>query len=487
MRKFLRIACAAAALAVGLCTAAEAACTISPAPPYTPTTPCTWRSQQLLNAIGVNVHSTFNGTSYQGNTSNLISSYQYLGIGGGVRDNMPQYSPALSPTQFANPMAILAAGIPILELVPPSVAIPTGTPYADDMDFVRSVMEYFYAAYPSLIIGVEGQNEPNPTASSPYAMLFHGAAGAQAIAMYQAELYNAIKTDPLLTGLPVWRFSIHAPPYNATADEQVYSINASITKAFDVAVEHDYASYVQPEVSMRAEIYSALDNGYSGGAFSAGPYAGILQSKPFAITETGQTAAPTPGNQSLQIVDYAAQTPLVLSTLLDTLYHGSSRTFLYELADDSADAGVTNGQKHFGLFDSTWTAKPLAVALHNLTGVLADAGGTALTFTPGTATFSVAQFPIAGTGGAAASGWVLPTQSSNGTYKVLVWYEPMILNTTTWVDNTIAPVSVTFNVSGHSCASATMFDPVANTTTSLGSGTSLSLSLPENPVVVSCP
>jgi hypothetical protein len=483
MLAIFRSACAALAFVAGLSCTAEAACTITPTPVYVPLTPCTWRSQDLLNAIGVNTHLPFNGTTYQGNISPVISSYRYLGIGGGFRDNMPQSSPTKNPSAFANPMAALNAGIPILELVPPDVTIPAG-PYADEMDFIRAAMEYFYRAYPSLIIGVEGQNEPNLTPGSGYAMVYKGAEGAQAVALYQLELYKAVKTDPLLKGLKVFRYSLHSPPYNNMADNQVNQINPAVINSYDVAVEHVYPSHVSPELSMRAEMYSALDNGYSGGTFTPGPYSSLLKGKPFAITETGQTAAPTPGNKSLQIVGYAAQTQVVLSSLLDTLYHGSSHTFVYELVDSHVDLGVKNGQAHFGFFDSNWKAKPLAVAMHNLTGVLADTGAKALTFTPGRATFSVPQFPVVS---ASDSGWVLPTQSSNGTYKVLVWYEPAFLNITTWVDNAIAPISVTLNVSGHSCTSATMFDPVADTTISLGNGTSLALALPPNPVVVICP
>ena len=95
-------------------------------------------------------------------------------------------------------------------------------------------------------------------------------------------------------------------------------------------------------------------------------------------------------------------------------------TFAYELYEQGDG---------YGLFSTTGTPNTAATYLHNLITILADAGGTAATFTPGSINFTLSNMP---TGALYAI-----TQKSNGHFCIIVWN-----NTTNYNLGTSTPITI---------------------------------------------
>ena len=71
-----------------------------------------------------------------------------------------------------------------------------------------------------------------------------------------------------------------------------------------------------------------------------------------------------------------------------------------------------------GLFEYGYEPKPSAIALHNLTAILADHGANADTFTPHDLACSVSNLPEGGS--------QLTMEKSSGAYDIVLWAEPDI-------------------------------------------------------------
>ena len=89
------------------------------------------------------------------------------------------------------------------------------------------------------------------------------------------------------------------------------------------------------------------------------------------ITETDATSAPA-GRQRRRR-DRPGQA--VSHGLLDSALHGNAATYLYELVDSHPDTTNASPEAHYGLFRQDWSAKPAAVAIHNLTTILTTGPG----------------------------------------------------------------------------------------------------------------
>jgi hypothetical protein len=168
----------------------------------------------------------------------------------------------------------------------------------------------------------------------------------------------------------------------------------------------------------------------------------------------------------------------MLDGLLDAYQAGASATYLYELLDDRADPGMTDGENHFGLFNADGTPKPAAIAVHNLTSLLADAGATAGSFTPGTLGYVVA--------GLLETGSSLLLAKSDGSFDLAVWAEPQIRASSTSpaeVAAPLVPVTVTFD---HNEASVVVYDPLLGTApiASYSNVRSIALGITDHPLIV---
>jgi len=117
-------------------------------------------------------------------------------------------------------------------------------------------------------------------------------------------------------------------------------------------------------------------------------------------------------------------------------------------------------QGYWGLFHTDYTAKLSANYLHNLTTILADT----VSFTPSSLNYSIPSEP--------STVHDLLIQKSNGTFELVVWSE---------LASGTNPVTV--NLGG--THTVNQYDPTVGTTpTSLGSVSSVSLTLSDHPVIL---
>src|SRR4051794_6222789 len=107
-----------------------------------------------------------------------------------------------------------------------------------------------------------------------------------------------------------------------------------------------------------------------------------------------------------------------LDFVLDAYILGVKTAYLYELVDRVSDPGNTLMDDHFGLFNNDGSPKPAATALHNLTSILADPGGSARSGNG--AAYTIPDLP--------SNGHSLELAKANGVSDIVVWAEPIIWN-----------------------------------------------------------
>jgi hypothetical protein len=186
-------------------------------------------------------------------------------------------------------------------------------------------------------------------------------------------------------------------------------------------------------------------------------------------TETGYSTDKV--NQDVQAV-------YELDLLMDTARDGISKTYLYDLLDAYAP-GSPQGDDGFGLFDDTKAPKEVAVDLHNLTGILREAGtGTAISQT-GSISFAISGLP--------STGNALVLNEPNGNVLLAVWAEPKIWDNASGSELAAPAETVTITPDG-AYSAALVFDPTAGTAAiaTLTSGKELTISITDHPVLVDC-
>ena len=277
----------------------------------------------------------------------------------------------------------------------------------------NSVMQLagFAVAHPGAITAIEGPNEVNNFAAS-----YHGLSGAPAAVAFQNALYADVAANAVLNGSTVYSYTMNA--------------GATSTTGYDYAAIHPYANNANaPLAYLKANI------------------AAVPAGKSFVVTETGYSTLSTASGG----VDAHVQAIYNLDMIFDAKSAGAATVFLYELLDAYPDATGTSAGNHFGLFDNGNTAKPAAIALHDLTSIL---GGGATTYTPGTVSYAIK--------GADKTTNSMVLQKATGTFDILIWDEQKIWNNTTHAE--IAPVSHTDTIHfANVQATIDVYDPVLGT------------------------
>ena len=298
------------------------------------------------------------------------------------------------------------------------------------------------AANPGGITSIEGINEA--TASFHYA----GLTGQAAALKFQQDLYAAVKAEPTLAGIPVINYTL------LSQDPADYTRYGDVSATADLGNIHLY-----PYGGLQTLETTLLPRELSGTPHSAG----------YVVTELGyDTKSNAPDIQAKYMLD----------GLLDAYLAGASATYLYELLDDRADPGLTDVEDHFGIFNADGTPKPAATAIHNLTSLLADAGATAGSFTPGALGYMVTGLP--------ATGSSLMLAKSDGSFDLAVWAEPQIRASSTSAAEVAAPlipVAVTFD---RTEASVLVYDPLLGIApiASYGNVRSVLLGITDHPLIV---
>jgi hypothetical protein len=378
------------------------------------------RAADFIGDLGVNV--TVEGPK---TASTIVQDMAYLGLS---RVRSAAVNPADPSSQVAAYGTLAAAGL--------KFDFFTRLPVAGVLGSINALV----SAHAGSVTAIEGPNEVNV-----FPMTYGGLTGNAAALAYQAALYKGVKSDPLLASTPVINFC--SDPYASGPSD---ASNAQ--------------PYPQDGKQPSAQLTYAYDK-----RLAQAP------GKPVYFTEAGYATLTQPGQA--EGVDEATQAKLDLNLVMDAAELGVASTYLYDLIDNAADPAGTHPVDHFGLFTTTGAAKPSAVAIHNLTTILADTGASATSFTPTPLHDIINGLPTDGSS--------LVIEKSSGVYDIVVWAEPQIWNAATATEIAAAPTAVTINL-GAQFKQVQVFDPLLSTApVSVASNTStVTISVVDHPLIV---
>lgn len=324
------------------------------------------------------------------------------------------------------------------------------------------------------LLSFEGNNEPNN-----WGVTYQGEQGGGrapswvAVAKLQRDLYNAVKSDPLLQKYPVWSVS----EGGAEADNvglQFLTIPGDAgtllpggTRYADRANVHNYIYHPNSPGPGDNKTWNAADptsackvDGLYGnyGVTWRKRFRGYpeteLRALPRVTTETGCVIG-GPVTEDIQALN-------LLSMYLDQFKRGWSHTAVY-LLRDRTDEG---GNQSYGFYKSDYTPRKAALYLHNLTAILSDNGANR---EPDHLDYSIPEEP--------ATTHDMLLQKSHGTFELVVWGERVK-----------GADRVTVNL-GRTYASVRVFDPTIGTSPVqfLAHVRSIPLTVDNHPFVIEIP
>ena len=371
---------------------------------------------QFIHSIGVDTHLSYTDGGYA-NVSNVIADLKYLGINN-VRDSL------VNPSHLATYEQVAAQGFKFTLTVAGQTQ--TSATLASDLGLAQALMK----ATPGSVQAIEGANEINN-----WPITFNGVGGISGALALQSALYTAVHGTPAFNGVAVDYFTGYG------AGGVPLGPNPATTAGLaDYDTQHPYPTQGRAP-GAQIDTASALNN--EPGAHG-----------PAVYTETGYSS-----NGGLSgAVNSDVQAKYDLDLLFDAFKDGVTQTYLYDLLDAYAP-GSKQGDDGYGLFNPNNSAKPVAVALHDLTSILSgNASNANLTTGSLDPTFS----------GLPSTGADLILQKSNGAYDIVVWAEPQIWNAAKGVEVGAPTETVTVNL-GHLFQNVSIFDPMvsASPTTTL--------------------
>jgi hypothetical protein len=378
------------------------------------------RAADFTSSIGVNIHPIEPGYD----SAAVIQDAAYLGVSN-LRTQA--IGPDTLPGVVAAYEAMASAGLRF-------DFITGGPPDQTVLDLAA-----FEATYPGAVAAIEGPNEVNN-----FPFTYDGLSGTPAAIAYQRALYNDVRANPALAAIPILNFTDNPPTAGAAtaANQHVYPVGGD-----------------QPLGSLTAA-YKGMQK--------------LLPGKPVYFTEAGYYTLP--GRLQWVGVDDETQAKLTLNLLMDAASLGVAATYLYDLVDDGPDPGNDIQANHFGLFNLDGTAKPSAVAIHDLTTILADPGARAATFRTTPLNVVITGLP--------SDGHSLVLEKSSGVYDIVLWAEPDIWNPVTNQPIAVAPKPVTVRLLAGS-AELTLFDPLNSANpVNVRQGAGLTVNLTDHPLII---
>lgn len=324
------------------------------------------------------------------------------------------------------------------------------------------------------LIALEGNNEPNN-----WGVTYGGQAGGRdlswlPLARLQADLYSAVKSDPVLKDYPVWSPSeMGAETDNVGLQFLTIPTGGGCllpdgTKFADAANCHNYVTHPgwpglhdnQTWVAADPSAACRVDGLYGNhGLTWARHYAGYSESALLTLSRvTTETGVTIDGAMTEEV-----QAMLYLSVYLDQFKRGWRYTSIY-LLRDRADEG---GNQTFGFYKPDYTLRKAAVYLHNLTTILADDRPIRV---PGTLNYSIPNQP--------ATVHDLLLQKRDGTFELVIWDERFTGGSDSVNVNLAVP-----------CSSVKVYDPTVGTspTQTLNNVSSIALILSNHPVIIEIP
>ena len=401
-----------------------------------PSRPPTMAASRLLGMLGMNVHLEYNDGRYA-DAGEAIADLDYLGIHR-LRDGTPEPRGGVPYRNYlASIRRVAEAGNRFEFIVGPGAGLGASLEQIDQIA----------QAHPGAVEAIEGPNEINN-----WPVTFEGLQGETAAKVFQAALYAAVRTDPSLASLPVLYFTggtavdLRAPPRMA-----------------DLANVHPYPNGGDMPGRQFAEAARSL----------FAPHPGSDE----AITETGYVDLPPNAND--RGVNAATVANLTLDAVFDAAEQGFWAIYFYQLRTAYPDPKHDNPDAEFGMFDYDNRPKPVAVALHNLTTLVA-AGLREETDLPGPGTK-----PALSVSGLPPEGHMLLLTASNSVYDLVLWAEPVVWNARAHEPVRVAAHRVTIGFA-QPFARALVYDPVRTDAplAKAGLGTELSVTVSDHPVIV---
>jgi hypothetical protein len=403
----------------------------------------------FLESIGTLSAISVRGETLQG----TIESTRYLGIGwlrGGIEGNVP-LNHFIQLHQQAGLRFSWGLGS-------------GGTNLAKLIETGRKIAEA------GALLAFEGPNEPNNWGFTYGGQTGGGNKTWMPVAQLQKDLYEAVKSDPLLGKYPVWSVSEGGAETDNVGlqflgiPQGADTIMPAGTRYADYANVHNYiyhpnASGLEDNKTWKAADPTSackvdglyVEYGLTWGRHFPGYSEAELKTLPRVTTETGTTV----GGEVTEDI-HALN---LLTMYLDQFKRGWSYTAVYLLRDRVDEAG----NQRFGFYKPDYSPRKAAVYLHNLTTILADKSRLQR---PGKLAYSSpAQ---------AETTHDLLLQKSDRTFELVVWNEQLK-----------GSRNLTVNL-GATCSSVKLYDPTlgASPSRTLTDVSAVDLTLTDHPLVI---
>jgi hypothetical protein len=324
------------------------------------------------------------------------------------------------------------------------------------------------------LLAIEGNNEPNN-----WAVTYDGEKGGGsahswiAVAKLQRDMYEAVKSDPVLAKYPVWSISESGAQRDDVGlqfleiPRGAKTLMPAGTRYADYANVHNYIYHPNAPGPADNKTWDAADPtaaskvdglfgnfGITWGRGFKGYSQNQLDTLPRVTTETGAWIGGAV-TEELHAVN-------LINLYLAQFKRGYSYTSVY-LLRDRTDEGGSQG---LGFFNPDYTPRKAALYLHNLTTILEDTGSPQRT---GKLEFAILRQPV--------TVHDLLLQHGDGTFQLVVWGERLA---------GLDQVTVQFAVRH---PSVKIYDPTLGTepVQTLTDITSIDLTLSDHPIIIAIP
>lgn len=269
------------------------------------------------------------------------------------------------------------------------------------------------------LLAFEGNNEPNNWGVTYQGEKGGGRGSWMAVARLQRDMYEAVKSDPVLAKYPVW--SISEPGAQTdnvglqflTIPPGAGTLMPDGTRYADYANLHNYIYHPRSPRPLDNQAWNAADpspanrvDGLFGnfGLTWRNRFRGYSQDQldrlPRVTTETGTTIGGS--------ITEEAQGVNLITIYLANFKRNTAYTSVYLLRDRTDEPG----NQTFGFFRPDYTPRLAAKYLHNLTAILADTGRHA---DPGRLDYAIPAQP--------ATVHDLLLRHSDGAFQLVIWGE----------------------------------------------------------------
>jgi hypothetical protein len=365
------------------------------------------------HSIGVVIHNNFGDTSY-GNAAALIARLHEAGIthAAGSMFADPDPSAAGFNQWIYNYIGqFQKAGITWAFTLGAPNDPTSGTP-AQKIAAVDTQID------PGMVDGFVWPNEYDTSGDPNWAVDEAGFGAAE---------YAAVKADPVMKDRPVIGPSL--------VNDGSPQILGNQSTSMDAGGIHPYTQCQSPT--------PAYDQSQMARAGVTAPGKPVWATEAGNSTALNETSGMRPCSESVQAV-YAVR------TYLQHFADGIGRTYMYELAEESPDPGLTNSEDHFGLLRSDYSEKPAFVAIKNLLSIVG--WGSPVAPAPLQSSFS---------GDTAGDLQHLVLQRANGSYLVALWRTASIWDHTALTNVPVTPEQISVGLP--SATGVTSADPITGT------------------------